>query len=60
MVGASCDTGEGESGSILPAPEEPCFTLFGEGEKKSSSISFVEGGRGGASGWGCPGAATAP
>lgn len=60
MVGASCGAGEGESGSIFPAPEEPCFALFSAGEKKSSSIFFVEGGRGGASGWGRPGAAVAP
>lgn len=51
--------GEGERGSIFPAPKEPCFALFSKGEKESSSIFFVEGGRGGTSGWGCPGAVAA-
>ena len=55
MVGASRGAEEGENASIFPAPEEPCFALFGEGEKKSSSILFVEGGRGSTSAWGCPG-----
>lgn len=52
--------GEGESGSIFLVPEELSFTLFSEGERKSSSIFFVRGGRGGTSDCGCPGAVVAP
>lgn len=40
--------------------EELSFTLFSEGERKSSSIFFVKGGgSGGSSHWGCPGAVVA-
>lgn len=48
-------TEEGESSSIFPVPKELRFALFSEGEKKSSSIFFVEGDRGSTRGWGCPG-----
>ena len=58
MVGAS--RRRGGKRFLFPAPKEPCFALFSEGEKKSSSSIFVEGGRGSTSGWGCPGAVVAP